>query len=439
MTDEVARRYGRAFGQHLCSTVKSPRVVVARDSRPSGEAFLAATAAGLTETGCRVIDLGIAMTPTAGVMVLHHRADGGMVCTASHNPIEWNGLKCLNSDGVAPPPNEAAEIVQRFQRGEAKAAKPIEADLYERDTSADERHASLVASLVDVKAIRGAHLHVVIDSVNGAGCNGAKLLMQKLGVALTHLYGEPTGQFPHTPEPTRDNLIELAATTARGGFACGFAQDPDADRLALVDETGRYIGEEYTLALAAFRVLQREGRGVLATNLSTSRMIDRVASQFPHSRVLRTPVGEAHVVAALKAAGGVLGGEGNGGVIWPRVCWVRDSLSGMALTLELIATQKQSLSKLVAMIPRFFMVKRKLDLAAIGGAAAVAPALDRVRKAFAGERIDTSDGVRIDLSQGWVHLRASNTEPIIRLIAEADDDPCANELADRVAKAAGLR
>ena len=438
ITAEVAALYGSAFGSHLRATRARPKVVLARDSRPSGEAFLSAVAAGLASTGCDVIDLGIAMTPTAGVMVQHHKADGGMVCTASHNPIEWNGLKCLDSDGVAPPPAEAKEIVRRFEQRDLKLAGPTEFGRIQRDASADETHVAKVLALVDAKAIAAAKLKVVVDSVNGAGCRAARMLLERLGVGVTHLNGEPTGLFAHTPEPTQANLTDLAAATAKGGFACGFAQDPDADRLAIVDEAGRYIGEEYTLALCALRVLEREGKATMAANLSTSRMIDGVAAKFPGSTVLRTAVGEANVVAAMKPAGSPIGGEGNGGVIWPKVCWVRDSLSGMALVLELIATRGRALSAIAAEIPRYSMVKRKLELGAIGGSAAVAPALAKVKAAFANERIDACDGVRIDLADGWVHLRASNTEPIIRLISEAESDAQANALADRVARAAGI-
>jgi len=438
ITAEVAALYGAAFGSHLRSRIDRPRVVIARDSRPSGEAFLAAVAAGLASTGCDVIDLGVAMTPTVGVMVIHHRADGGMVCTASHNPIQWNGLKCLDGDGVAPPPAEAAEIVRRFRERDLLLAGPTAFGKITRDESGDPTHVERVVGLVDVQAIRAANLRVVVDSVNGAGCRPARMLLETLGVEFVHINGEPTGVFAHTPEPTQANLVDLCTAAAKGGFACGFAQDPDADRLAIVDESGRYIGEEYTLALAALRVLQREGAGMLATNLSTSRMIDGVAKKFPGSRVVRTAVGEANVVAALKPAHGLCGGEGNGGVIWPRVCWVRDSLSGMALVLELLATQKCSLSSLVKQLPRCAMVKRTLKLNAIGGMVALPPAFAKVRATFVGERLDETDGIRIDFAEGWVHLRASNTEPIIRLIAEGDDDRAANALADRVANAAGL-
>jgi phosphomannomutase len=296
-----------------------------------------------------------------------------------------------------------------------------------------------VLANVDVPAIRAKRFTVVLDSVNGSGCLGGRMLLEELGCRVEHIFGDPTGVFGHVPEPLAENLVELARVT-RGtpDAACGFAQDPDADRLAIVDETGRFIGEECTLVLAALRMLQRTGGGALAANLSTSRMIDDVAARFPGSKVIRTAVGEANVVAGLRPAGGILGGEGNGGVIFPPVCWVRDSLSAMALVLELIAHEGKPLSQLVASLPRYAMVKRKMELASVGGMTAVAPALERVKVAFANERVSDVDGVRVDFADGWVHLRASNTEPIVRVIAEAATEARADELCDTCRRAAGV-
>ena len=228
----------------------------------------------------------------------------------------------------------------------------------------------------------------------------------------------------------------------RLGVAAGFAQDPDADRLALVDGTGRFIGEEYTFVLGALRLLEREGGGTIATNLSTSRMIDAVVARFPASKVVRTAVSEANVVDGIRSHNGIAGGEGNGGLIWPKVCWVRDSLSSMALVLESLAVHGTTLSQLAESIPAFAMVKRKLELAAIGGQSAVAPALAKVRAHFSsvkGASLNDADGIRIDLDRGWMHLRASNTEPIIRLIAEARTPSDAAQLCAECADAAGLK
>ncbi|MCE9619382.1 MAG: phosphoglucosamine mutase [Planctomycetes bacterium] len=439
MTPEVAVAFGLAFGSWLRDHVEgTPRVITGRDGRHSGAALLESAIAGLASTGCRVTDLGVAMTPTVGVMVLHDKADGALISTASHNPIEWNGFKCLDASGAAPPAAQANAIIERFKAMGRAPAVSAPATPVARRHDADEIHVQRVLKLIDRDAIRAAKLSVVVDSVNGAGCHAVRVLLKALGVHLEHLNGEVTGQFAHTPEPIEANLRQLAGAVAKGGFACGFAQDPDADRLAIVDERGRFIGEEYTLALCALRVLERGGPGAMATNLSTSRMIDSVAAMFPGSRVLRSAVGEANVVSAMKAAHCVVGGEGNGGVIWPSVCWIRDSLSGIALTLELLAKRGTPLSTIVSEIPAVSMIKRKLELAGIGGIAAVRPALERVTKSFAKAKLDTTDGVRIDLPEGWVHLRASNTEPIIRLIAEAGSVKAANDLADEVAASAGL-
>jgi phosphomannomutase len=437
MTPEVAAAYGGAFGSFLRATTGKdrPRVVVGLDGRISGAPLAAAAIGGLTATGCDVIDIGIAMTPSVGVMIGHHRADGGLTITASHNPIEWNGIKCLDGDGLAPPPAIAKEIVDRFKARRIDWCGPLATGRVERDGSAARVHVDRVLANVDVALIRSKRFKVVLDSVNGSGCLGGRMLLAELGCDVEHIFGELTGIFGHVPEPLAENLVGLAdAVRSTPGAACGFAQDPDADRLAIVDERGTFIGEECTLVLSALRMLQRTGGGALAANLSTSRMIDDVAARYAGSRVVRTAVGEANVVAGLRPADGILGGEGNGGVIFPPVCWVRDSLSAMALVLELLAHEGKPLSELVAALPRYAMVKRKLELAAVGGMAAVAPALASVKARFAKERISDVDGVRVDFADGWVHLRASNTEPIIRIIAEAPTAARANELCDECAK-----
>lgn len=445
MTPEVAAAYGAAFGSYLkgISGNAHPHVVLGRDGRASGQALALAAAGGLMATGCTVTDIGVATTPTVGVMIGHLRADGGMAVTASHNPIQWNGLKCLDGSGLAPPPQTAQEIVERFKARRIDWAPPTHADVLHRVETAARTHVERVLAQVDVPAIRARAFHVVLDSVNASGCEAGRMLLEELGCRVTHLYGECTGVFGHTPEPLEENLTDLAACVRatrgeQGAAVAGFAQDPDADRLAIVDEQGRFIGEEFTLVLCALRMLQRAGKGTLAANLSTSRMIDDLAARFPGSRVLRTAVGEANVVDALREANGLMGGEGNGGVIFPPVCWVRDSLSAMALMLELLAHEGRPLSQIVDSLPRYAMVKRKLDLAAVGGTAAVAPALARVRAAFPQARVNDRDGVRLDVEHGWVHLRASNTEPIVRIIAEAPTADEANALATECARAAGL-
>jgi phosphomannomutase len=457
MTPAVATDFASAFGSFIrhATGQENPTLCVGRDSRPSGRMLADAAVAGLAAVGCNIVRLGIVTTPSVAVMIDVHKAAGGMVVTASHNPIEWNGLKCLNPNGVAPPAFQARDIIDRFHRRHIDFAAVHELGTIRDDETAHVTHVGRVLANVDVDAIRRAKFRVVLDSVNGAGCVPGRLLLEELGCEVIHLNGEPTGLFAHRPEPTEANLTGLAAATAQHAAAIGFAQDPDADRLAIIDERGTYIGEEYTLVLAAMRALEihasnaptsptrERGEILLAANLSTSRMIDDVAAKWPGARVLRTPVGEANIVDALKPHGSaaLLGGEGNGGVIWPPVCWVRDSLGSMALVLSLLAHHGMSLSAMAGGMPRYAMIKHKFDLAAVGGTAAIEPALTRVRAHYAGDvsaKINDSDGVRIDLPDGWVHLRPSNTEPILRLIAEATTKERAWALIEEVGRIAGL-
>ena len=435
MTPAVAADLARAFAELTKKRIRQPRPAfcLGRDSRPSSPMLARAVAEGLAAAGCDVIDLGVAATPTVSVMIGELGAAGGFVVTASHNPPEWNGLKCLAADGMAPGPQDVEAIARRFRERSSAAA---EGSAVCREAHGDRTHTERVLAHVDPEAIRAAGFTVVLDSINGAGGGVGRLLLERLGCTLIHLHGEPTGDFAHDPEPTEANLVELARETARRGAAVGFGQDPDADRLAVVDETGRYIGEEYTVVLAAKQLLDQRGGTAIVVNLSTSRLIDDLAAGYAGARVLRTPVGEAHVAEAMRRAGAVIGGEGNGGVIFPPVCWVRDSLSAMALVLGLLAARKSPLSAIVGSLPRYTMLKRKLDLEGIGGPEALPAALAKVTEAARG-RTDTTDGVRIDYDEGWVHLRPSNTEPIVRIIAEAKTQKRAGELISSVLAAAG--
>ena len=444
LTPPVAARFGAAFGSWVKTQSKNaaPRVVVGRDSRPSGQMIELAACAGLVSVGCEVIAIGIATTPTTAVMVDHLKAAGGMVITASHNPIIWNGLKCLRHDGVAPPPAEANEIIRRFKEDDASHVEVEALKAMHRDESSSRVHVDRILPLIDVVAIRKAKLRCVLDSVHGAGGPATARLLRELGVECVHLYGEPTGFFPHTPEPTRENLTELAEAVARHKAHVGFAQDPDSDRLAMVDERGTYIGEEYTLALCVMHVLGKgtEGRRdggtkgtKVAANLSTSRMIDDVAAMFGAS-VVRTPVGEANVAAAMKKHASPVGGEGNGGIIIPPVTYVRDSLTGIALALEMLADRGKPLSAIVDEIPRYAIVKDKLPFDPVVQERLV-PSL---KSAFSQQKIDLQDGVRIDWPDRWVHARPSNTEPIMRIIAEAPKESDAKELIAKVRAALGV-
>ncbi len=440
MTPDVAARFAAAFAQYTLDQahVDEPLVCIGRDSRPSGEVLIRAARRGLESRGCRVVDLGIVATPTVGVMIDHRKAHGGIVITASHNPDQWNGLKALDSSGAAPSADDARRIIELFHASSAASVQPANLTAYERDESANEVHIERILSAVDVKAIQAGRLKVVLDSVNGAGCIAGRRLLEALGCTVVHLNGEPSGAFAHPPEPLEANLTDLAQRSRAESAVCGFAQDPDADRLAVVDEAGHYIGEEYTLVLAAMQVLRTCGPGAIAANLSTSRMIDDIAASIEGASVVRSAVGEANVVAKMRETEAVVGGEGNGGVIWPRICWVRDSLSSMALVLQLLVTQGRPLSAIVDSMPRYAMVKEKYELH--GRRFDIDEATARLRGRFENCRINTMDGVRIDLDspdRAWLHLRPSNTEPIVRIIAEASTETAARELIAQARPAIG--
>lgn len=447
LTPEVASRFAGSFGSWLVEHAGGKPVAVAlgRDGR-AGNAFLHhAAVSGLIASGCTVIDMGVVTTPTAAVMTDHlvARRPGevvaGMELTASHNPQQWNGLKCLLPNGLglhassacAPPASIAQQIVDRFRAGAIPLAPWDRLGAVERDETAVAVHieramnALADSGVSDDPQTIGERLNVVLDSVNSSGVEAGSTMLEQLGVQeYLHLGCEDSGVFPHTPEPVKENLTALAQAVRESEAAVGFAQDPDADRLAIIDERGEYIGEEYTLVLATLAVLEamkRRGErtqgAVLVVNLSTSRMIDDVAAKFG-ATVLRTAVGEANVVEAMKAKGSVIGGEGNGGVIWPRVAYVRDSMAGMGLVLSLLGNGRRTLSEVVSTIPAYAIVKRKVDLARKEDAR---PAVEALARAYAKERVDLQDGVRVDFDarRAWLHVRASNTEPIMRLIAEA--------------------
>jgi len=426
LTPVVALEFAQAYGELL----GGGRVVIGRDSRPSGAMFAQAAVAGLLGAGCHVTDLGLVMTPTVGRTIREGGYAGGIVVTASHNPGQWNGLKFLDQLGLAPDPAQARRIAEL--RAKAAHVGTRGFGSWQTDGQAGERHVAAVVAAreVDCGTLRG--LPVVLDSINGAGCRHTPMLLEAFGCRLIHINGEPNGVFSHPPEPLRDNLGQLCAAVRDHGAAVGFAQDPDGDRLAIVDENGEYIGEEYTLALAAHFVLDRRP-GPLAANLSTSRMIDDLAARYKVP-VIRTPVGEAHVARAILANECVLGGEGNGGVIDPRISYVRDSLSGISLVLQLMASTGKSVSELVADLPRYVSVKQKLEIPTDRMRSVV----EAVTTAFTDRRPNTSDGVRVDFDSGWVHVRPSNTEPILRIVAEAQSAEDAGKLIERVRAAARL-
>lgn len=451
LTPEVVCRYAAAAAAHIGRDRPGDRagrpvtVVLARDGRHSGAMVRDLVAGSLVAAGCRVIDLGVATTPTAGVAVEHFGADGALILTASHNPQEWNGIKTVTYRGCAPAAGAAESIIERFRSGGVAYACSDSLGAVVADDTAAHVHVArvlkAVSAVAPIDAIRAQRFRVVINSVNASGSRAARLLMDAMGCDLIHLHSDSSGIFPHIPEPTRENLREMCAEVIRGGAVIGFAQDPDADRLAIIDAGGRYIGEEYTLALGVWAVLDSMGdpRGMrIATNLSTSRMVEDIVLRYGAS-VQRYAVGEANLVEAMLSdrARTPIGGEGNGGVVWPEVVPIRDSIGAMALVLALMTRSGRSVSDLVEEIPSYAIVKRKQPITA-GLAQQSIDAVQRTLGARA-DRVDTADGVRVDLKvsggAAWVHVRPSNTEPILRMIAEAPTVTQAEALLDEVAAA----
>jgi phosphomannomutase len=434
LTASVAEEYGCAFGTFLGFHLKNRQagkkgklsVCIGRDSRPSGEMLKSAVAEGLCKVGVDVIDLGLVTTPGVGIMVGELGCSGGVVITASHNPAQYNGIKLLLDNSMAPPPDAAEQIKQLFFD---KQFTFVDSQDYGRAASNEQTdivHIAKVLAIVDKEAIGEKKYKVVLDSVNGTGGRVTKKLLGELGCVVSAINDEPTGVFAHIPEPAAENLTGLCEAVKNRGAEIGFAQDPDADRLAIVDENGTYIGEEYTLALAAKYIFSGRA-GKAATNLSTSRMLDDIAEEAGGS-VIRTAVGEANVAKAMLEKDCIIGGEGNGGVIDLRVSPIRDSLVGIALILQLMAETGKSISELVGEIGGYYMSKDKFA----AEKSQAQQILDSAKKVFSGAKLDTSDGCRFDFEDGWLHLRASNTEPVMRVIVEAKGRAAAQKYIDTV-------
>jgi len=422
-----AVRFGLAFGTHL----GGGKVVLGRDSRPSGPMLADALRAGLQAAGCRVTDLGVLSTPGTSVMLRHLGADGGAILTASHNPAPYNGIKLLSHKGFGLGRAEGEAVADLYRR-EAFAEQGTDGvGRAERKTIGPRVHVERVLATVDAIRVRAARFRIVVDAANGAGAAEMALLLERLGCECVLLYGKPTGRFGRGPEPVPENLADLCQAVREHGAAAGLALDPDADRLALVDETGRAVGEEYTLALAARHRLGSE-RGPVACNLSTSRMMDDVAREAGVT-LHRTPVGEVNVAEAIEREGCLIGGEGNGGVIDPRVALVRNSLAGAALVLEMMASRGRTLSELCGELPVYTMVKDKVPLAGRRPEEVLAAA----RRRFADAALDERDGLHFAWPDGWLHVRLSNTEPILRVIAEAAQAERARGLVREVKALAG--
>jgi phosphomannomutase len=421
LTPDVARRFAAAYGSGL----SGGRVAVGRDSRPSGAWLRDAVLAGLNDVGCLPFDVDILPTPSFGYYIRANRLAGGVQITASHNPAPYNGLKLFASDGGVLAPDDGATVESRFRSGYFPTSPDTLTQRTERD--AWRPHEQRVLELADVPAIRDRGLTVVVDGNGGAGGPLACHLLQSLGVAVVPVACEPDGVFRHDPEPTPDHLRDIERLVRERPGAIGAALDPDADRLVLIDESGNCLSEELTLALAVRERLTHD-RGPVVINLSTSQATEEIAKAAGVA-CHRSAVGEANVVAAMRRTGALVGGEGNGGVIDPRVGWVRDPFIGLALILGAMARSGQTLSRLAGELPQFTIRKEKYSLAP----AALEGAFRALTRRWPDAVADRTDGLRLTWPDRWVHVRASNTEPIVRVIAEGRT----SEVADQLCREAG--
>jgi phosphomannomutase len=422
-------RYTAAFAQF----VRQGKVVVGRDSRPSGEFILPLVTSTLAMAGCEVIDLGIVPTPTVELATVDHKASGGIAITASHNPAEWNALKFFNSAGEFITPGQYARLEKILSADKPMFARHDRLGAVCRDDEAIERHIKSVLAIkaVSPRQIAKRRLKVVVDAINGAGSTALPDLLERLGVKVIRLNCKNDGDFFREPEPIPKNLGELKKAVIRHKADLGMACDPDADRLALVDEHGRPIGEELTLTLAVAYYLMGK-KGPVVINLSTSRATADVA-HMTGCRVFLSPVGEANVVAEMHKRQAVIGGEGNGGVILPECHYGRDALVGAALVLSFLAHSGKRLSSIVETIPAYVTIKKKAPLPA-RFERSIWEVERQVRSAFGRVAIDRRDGLRFDLAEGWIQVRKSNTEPIYRLIVEARSEKQARAMVALVEK-----
>jgi phosphomannomutase len=409
LTPEAALAFAEALGAHA----GGGRIVLSRDGRTSGLMLRHAVLAGLFASGCEVRDLGVVPTATVGLAVRTLQAAGGIQITASHNPAPWNGLKLFGPDGRVLSAAEGRQLRDRFERREFRRVDWQELGYQQDYHKAEDDHRDRVLQLVDVTRIRAARKKALVDANGGAGGPLARRLLKALQVEAVCLACDADGAFRHTPEPTEENLRAVCPEVVRSGADIGFALDPDADRLALIDETGRYIGEELTLALAVRYRLAKQ-RGPVVINMSSSRVTQDLAARFG-CECYRSAVGEANVADRMLEVNAVIGGEGNGGVIDPRVGFVRDPFIGMGMVLNLMAESGRKLSELVAELPVYAIVKDRYTVAPERLPALYAA----LRQRWPEAQTDTLDGLRLDWPDRWVHVRPSNTEPIVRVIAEA--------------------
>lgn len=431
LTPIDAVKFASAYGTWLKQQLdkETYRVVVGRDARLSGEMIQNLVMNTLVGLGIKVIDLGLSTTPTVEIAVPMEHADGGIILTASHNPKQWNALKLLNSDGEFLNAEEGAKILKIAESDEMTFAEVDDLGDIAINEAYIDIHIDEVLELplVNKKAIADANFKVVVDGVNSTGGIAIPLLLEALGVEPVKLYCDPTGHFPHNPEPLKEHLGDLSEEVQKHNADFGIVVDPDVDRLAFMDEKGEMFGEEYTLVACADYVLSKTP-GNTVSNMSSTRALRDVTEKHGGTYEA-SAVGEVNVVNLMKKNNAVIGGEGNGGIIYPDSHYGRDALVGVALFLSLLAEKKMAVSDLRKTYTSYFMSKKKIQLTPSLDVDAILTAMEARYK---NENLTTIDGVKIDFSESWVHLRKSNTEPIIRIYTEAKSQEEADTLADKI-------
>nr|WP_215906369.1 phosphoglucosamine mutase [Hymenobacter luteus] len=424
-------KYAAAFGTWVLQKTQNNTIVIGRDARLSGDMVSRLVSATLQGLGINVIDLGLSTTPTVEMAVPAKQAGGGIILTASHNPKQWNALKLLNASGEFISDEDGKQVLAL---GDAEAfdfAPVTKLGKYTTDDTFLQEHINTILALplVDKEAIRAKNFRVVVDAVNSTGGFAVPMLLEQLGVeVIEKLFCEPTGDFAHNPEPLPENLRDIARVLEKGSFDLGIVVDPDVDRLALVNEDGTMFGEEYTLVAVADYVLQRNGGGNTVSNLSSTRALRDVTEKQGGSYAAAA-VGEVNVVNKMKETNAVIGGEGNGGIIYPELHYGRDSLVGIALFLSHLAKSGMTMTRLRASYPNYFISKNKIELTPEINTDEV---LVRMQERYAKHPINSIDGVKIEFDKEWVHLRKSNTEPIIRIYAESESNATADHLANKI-------
>jgi phosphomannomutase len=418
LTPTLLTRFAEAFGTY----VGPATIVIGRDPRTSGEMVKQAVIAGLVSSGCRVVDIGMCPVPTIQLLVRHHRAHGGIAITASHNPGEWNALKFIGADGLFLNSGQAREMLDIYHQGEYTKVTGAEMREVEEISGATDLHIQEILQVLGPLPPREKPLRVVLDACNGAGSLIGPKLLETLGAEVFSINVTPNGSFPRPAEPVAENLGDLSTAVTKQGADIGFAQDMDADRLAIVSEQGRPIGEDYTLLLATLYVLGKQ-LGPVVANLSSTSALQAVAKRF-NCPVFLTRIGEVNVTEVMQRENAVIGGEGNGGVIYPRINFARDSLVGMAVVLHLLAESGKTVTEIVNDLPAFSMIKEKL----VCPSDKISAVLRMLRHEYVSHPLDVRDGVKVVLPSGWFLVRGSNTEPIIRVIAEAPTESAAREI-----------